>query len=542
MPRGKRKFIAIALLSFLIISFNFLKVKAEEEISIDLEILRIDKTTSAKGYTAELFGKNFKLGISPNVLSQETEIIFKDFYKPDQVAPIPENLKPVSHIYEFDITDKALYDNTKPLLVEFHYPSDQNNYKKVYYWDGAKGQWIMLPTQTLTHYGLIRAKINLPYARLGVFEDNIVLTKGTASWYKYRDCDCAASPDYPKGSKLKVTNLDNNKQVIITINDYGPDRTVHPDRVIDLDLVAFKKIAAKSAGLINVKIDPVNDMAVIVAGTEDKAPLTQVDLVENKSCGQPDFKVSADSAIIINAKTNEILWAKNENKISSIASLTKLMTAEIFLQHNPGWSKVINYKESDDDVLNYAKRWEISYLKVTPGELLKTKDLFYSSLIGSANNATYALARSTGLLRRDFVNSMNYQANLWGMTNTCFTEPSGLDPKNVSTAKDLAKLGSQVFKKIDFLQSTTLKQYSFSTINTKKPHTIKNQNQLLASDLYVLGTKTGYLDEAGHCLISKVRHSDDPDKELIIVVLGAKTKSDSANDILNLARWGLKKI
>ncbi|MBN1325733.1 hypothetical protein JW977_02015 [Candidatus Falkowbacteria bacterium] len=96
----------------------------------------------------------------------------------------------------------------------------------------------------------------MPQAKVAILEDIDIMTEGYASWYRYKGCNCAASPDYPKGTKLKVTNLKNGKSVIVKINDWGPDRSVHPNRVIDLDLVAFKQIAVKSQGLCMVKVEP----------------------------------------------------------------------------------------------------------------------------------------------------------------------------------------------------------------------------------------------------------------------------------------------
>ncbi|PIZ99754.1 MAG: septal ring lytic transglycosylase RlpA family lipoprotein [Candidatus Komeilibacteria bacterium CG_4_10_14_0_2_um_filter_37_10] len=78
---------------------------------------------------------------------------------------------------------------------------------------------------------------------------------GRATWYHYRKCLCAASRDYPKGTKLKVTNINNNKSVIVKINDYGPEKWTK--NLIDLDAVAFKKISSLRAGVINVKIEKI---------------------------------------------------------------------------------------------------------------------------------------------------------------------------------------------------------------------------------------------------------------------------------------------
>ncbi len=84
------------------------------------------------------------------------------------------------------------------------------------------------------------------------------MREGIASWYAYKHCLCAASPDFPKGTKLRIRSVqDPNKSVVITVNDWGPDRKVLPNRAIDLDKVAFKKLAPRGAGLLRVTIEPV---------------------------------------------------------------------------------------------------------------------------------------------------------------------------------------------------------------------------------------------------------------------------------------------
>lgn len=84
-----------------------------------------------------------------------------------------------------------------------------------------------------------------------------IMRTGTASWYRYKGCLCAASPDVPKGTKLKVSRQDDpTKSVVVTINDYGPDRAIHPERVIDLDRVAFAAIGNPRGGVLNVTVEP----------------------------------------------------------------------------------------------------------------------------------------------------------------------------------------------------------------------------------------------------------------------------------------------
>jgi len=94
----------------------------------------------------------------------------------------------------------------------------------------------------------------------GVFKVAVVQTwmkAGTASWYKYKHCNCAASPDFPKGTKLLVRRADDpTKSVVITVNDYGPDRRLFPNRVIDLDKVAFAAIGNPRGGVMQVTVEP----------------------------------------------------------------------------------------------------------------------------------------------------------------------------------------------------------------------------------------------------------------------------------------------
>ena len=525
---------------FIIISclfcFNFIQAG---EISLDIKILKIDSQTLQKGYTIDGFNSEFKVGIFPEVLSEETNVAIKDFYFPEKILPMPADKKIISHIYEFDISNKAAFKNRKPLIIEIKYDDDYIGFKSIYYWDAGKKIWVKIPSHDITGRKKVRANLHLPYARLAIFEDKNAMETGVASYYSWKNCDCAASPDYPKGTRLKVTNLDNNKTVVVTVNDYGPVRAIFPDRVIDLDKVAFMKIANTRDGLCNVRVEPIKEKETAISLT------TAVNSNDNETAArktEPNFEVNAKSAIVVNSKNGEIIWAKNSGHQVSIASITKLMAAKVVLDLEPDWKKIMTYSASDDDVTDYAAKWEMSYLNVKAGEQLTVKDLFFSSLVGSANNATYALARSTGLLRNAFTETMKRKAKELGMENTHFTEPSGLDPANISTAQDLAKMGRKVFNSMDILRATTNNAYSFETINTKDPHTIKNRNRLLSTDLYILGTKTGYLDESGRCLIVKAK--DEDQNEIIVVTLGnfSKDSGNYFNETEELVRWGLEQI
>src|SRR4030043_947087 len=123
--------------------------------------------------------------------------------------------------------DKAFWFSVK-------YSSNDYFRKNLYYFDENKNKWIGIEGKINHGSKKITVNFSLPYAKVAILEDIDIMTEGIASWYKYKNCDCAASPDYPKGTKLKVTNIKNNKSVVVNINDWGPDRSVHPDRVVDL--------------------------------------------------------------------------------------------------------------------------------------------------------------------------------------------------------------------------------------------------------------------------------------------------------------------
>jgi rare lipoprotein A (peptidoglycan hydrolase) len=104
---------------------------------------------------------------------------------------------------------------------------------------------------------LIPSKVIVKDTKTSVRQDK--LSSGFASWYDFKEGAFAASPYFKKGSILRVTNLENGKFVDVVVNDYGPDKRRHPNRVIDLDRLAFKKIASLELGLVRVKIHHLTD-------------------------------------------------------------------------------------------------------------------------------------------------------------------------------------------------------------------------------------------------------------------------------------------
>lgn len=251
------------------------------------------------------------------------------------------------------------------------------------------------------------------------------------------------------------------------------------------------------------------------------------------------LSLTSRAASVMDVKNQRLIYQKNAEQKFPIASLTKLMTAIIFIETKTDLNKEVIFSQEDNKEIEeyFAPGEAIGKLYLNPGETLKIKDLIYSSLVGSANNATMALVRSTGLSIKEFVRRMNERAQVLGLKNTFFKEPSGLDSGNVSTASDIARLADYAFKNNLISKITAAKKYSFQTLNTKKWHTIKNTNWLIGGLNGIFGSKTGYLNEAGYCLTTAIRNKD---KEVIITLLGVKDNKTRFEELKRVAQWILK--
>ena len=504
------------------------EITQPEEIVNREYFIRLDKATIAKGYTVSAFNNNLKLSLVPGILSESTGV---DIIELHEKMEMPWQLDRISNIYQFEFRNKAAYDNHKPYYIQFNYDKSTDNYKQVFFYDKNYNTWRPLPTRDFPDEKFVRSLIHLPFARIAVFDNPEVMSVGNASWYAYKGGNFAASPDFPKGSKVRVRNVDNDKYVDVEINDYGPDRYLHPDRVIDLDKDAFSYIASLGAGIINVTVEPldvkpVNNRVLNIASTGAA--------IEPKS--------TVKSSIVINEESGEILYEKNATSTLPLASLTKLVAVKVFLDTKPSLNNVVVYSVQDEEYnYEHVNKWESARLRVEDGETMTIEDLLYSSLVGSANNTVETLVRVSGLNRDDFINKMNETVKNWGAVSTSFVEPTGLAPENVSSVSDYAIITKEVFKNPIIQKASTMREYKFSTINTEKPHKVKNTNKIIAKDNFnVTGSKTGYLDEAGYCLMMRAKAPTG--EQVIVVTLGAETRDISFNETDELMRYGLRKI
>ena len=244
----------------------------------------------------------------------------------------------------------------------------------------------------------------------------------------------------------------------------------------------------------------------------------------------PEFNLTASSGVVLLVKNNTFLYEKNATAKQPIASLTKLMTALVFLDHNPGFDK--EYIVSPGDNIAGGKN------NLFTGDTVKISDLLNTSLVASDNGATMALAHATGLNDKEFVKAMNDKASKLGLFNTSFVEPTGLSDKNVSTARDIARLAKEALSHDEIKNSTIKKEYSFLTKEGREKK-ISSTDYLLYSDssndVNLLGGKTGYTESAGYWCVGKF--SDKRQDEIISVVLNSNGKNDRFLETKSLINW-----
>lgn len=248
--------------------------------------------------------------------------------------------------------------------------------------------------------------------------------------------------------------------------------------------------------------------------------------IDNDSMG---VKISAQSAAILDWDSETVLWQKNAQEQRSIASITKLMTSLVFLEHNPGWKTEV-VMVIGDEVGGVAPN-------IMRGERVRVEDLFYVSLIASDNNAINALVRSTGLSKEKFVDLMNQKAKDLGLENTQFVGVTGLNDGNKSTAIDVLKLAKVAFSNRHIKDAAKRSSYTFVDLNNKS-HKAISTNRLLNSYLNVEAGKTGYITASGFCLVSQISGTDG--QNIIGVVLGSESNDHRFQDLKILSAWVLE--
>ncbi len=240
-----------------------------------------------------------------------------------------------------------------------------------------------------------------------------------------------------------------------------------------------------------------------------------------------DLKLRSSVAFVMDPETHEVLFSKNEQVVLPIASLTKLMTALVINDQDLDMNEVITITNEDVDRLKNSG----SRLRV--GSKLTRKQLLHLALMSSENRAAHALGRTfPGGINR-FVENMNAKAALLGMTSSVFVEPTGLSSDNKSNAMDLARLVSVAATRPLLRELSTDED---ATVLAGRRHlAYHNTNALVRSDRWDISLqKTGYIKEAGRCLVMKAQLAE---RSVIMVFLDSVGKYSRLGDANRVRNW-----
>jgi D-alanyl-D-alanine endopeptidase (penicillin-binding protein 7) len=252
----------------------------------------------------------------------------------------------------------------------------------------------------------------------------------------------------------------------------------------------------------------------------------------HRALAPPRGGVYARNAVVIDPATDQVLFEKQSDQTVPIASLTKLMSALVFLDQKPDLRRVVEVTPVEIRGGNHTQ--------LRNRERVSLYDLLHMSLMNSDNVATRVLARESGLSSDEFVAHMNDRARTMGLTNTRFAEPTGLDERNVSTAVDVARLLRAAADHYLIREITTtptyvfLSEYAGRRRTVTRTHQIVNTNRLLRSNRFEFScSKTGFISESGYCAATWIR---DRGRDLIAVVLGAPTNATRFADLVRLVQ------
>ena len=244
--------------------------------------------------------------------------------------------------------------------------------------------------------------------------------------------------------------------------------------------------------------------------------------------GDPDLRSA--SAIVLDANGN-VIYSKDVDTVRPIASITKLITAMVVLDAELDLDERITIADDDRDRI----RMTGSRLRV--GTTLSRRDLLLLALMSSENRAATALGRTYPGGMGTFIEQMNTKAASLGMENSHFADPAGLNAANVSTASDLARMLDAAHQYPLITASTTTTDREVRPYNRSGPLTYINTNRLLKnSNWHIELSKTGYINEAGRCLVMQANIGGE---RVSIVLLNSFGKLTPFGDSNRLRQWML---
>ena len=286
---------------------------------------------------------------------------------------------------------------------------------------------------------------------------------------------------------------------------------------------ASPKVAARKAPASGKKAAPRNARARHAAAAAAGAAVVEPALV---SVAEDVRSLRSSTAYVMDLETSTVLFAKNDKVVRPIASISKLMTALVVVDANLPMDEMLEITDEDIDTLKHTTS------RLSVGTRLSRGDMLHLALMSSENRAANALGRNYPGGLPAFVRAMNAKAATLGMVDSRFVEPTGLSAQNVSSPRDLSRLLRAASQRPLIHRYSTDSEYEVEV--NKRTQTFRNTNLLVRKpDWDIKVSKTGFINEAGECLVMLTRVNG---RDLAIVLLDSQGKLSRIGDAVRLRR------
>jgi D-alanyl-D-alanine endopeptidase (penicillin-binding protein 7) len=237
--------------------------------------------------------------------------------------------------------------------------------------------------------------------------------------------------------------------------------------------------------------------------------------------------IKSAAVAVFDQSTGDVLYEKNASAVVPIASITKLMTAMVALDVQPSLTETLVIGDADVDTIKGT------HSRLSVGTQLSREEMLRLALMSSENRAASALSRYYPGGRDAFISAMNAKAKMLGLTETHFADATGLTPENVSSARDLVKMVNAAHQYPLIREFSTSEEYQVAVRG--RPQMFRNTNALVRNEGWNIGlSKTGYISEAGKCLVMQAWLDNKP---TIIVLLDSWGKLTRIGDANRIKRW-----
>ena len=270
------------------------------------------------------------------------------------------------------------------------------------------------------------------------------------------------------------------------------------------------------------------DTPVLLAKLETTSTPAQTTTAPWHTLNPKNLKLKSAAALILDKNGAEV-YSKHVSEPRPIASITKLMTAMVILDSDLDLQEKIAITKADRDLI------QLTGSRLQYGATLTRKQMLQLALMSSENRAANALARTWPQGKAAFVEAMNKKAGLLGMQASHFKDPAGLDPGNVASAHDIARMVRAAMSYPLIRNTTTTRSASVRPYRNRGELRYNNTNRLLKNKAWDIQlSKTGYLNESGRCLVMQTEIDDQP---LTIVLLNSYGKLTPFGDSNRIRKW-----